>query len=93
MTVGFFDMTDLVYRPIAIDEQVEVVSLSGSIARKDDEPAVHAHVVIADSSGAARGGHLIEAIVRPTLEVFVTTTPSKLERRMDPATRLPLIRL
>ena len=93
VTLGFFDLTDLVYRPIPIDEQVEVVSLSGSIARKDGEPAVHGHVVIADSSGVARGGHLIEGIVRPTLELFVTATPAGLERRLDEATRLALIRL
>ena len=92
-TLGYFDMVGLTYRRIPIDEQVEVVSLSGSIARKDGQPAIHAHVAIADSSGAARGGHLLEGIVRPTLEVFVTATRATLERRMDEATKLPLIRL
>lgn len=91
-TLAYFDFTILDYRRIPVDEQVEVVSLAGSIAEKEGKPAIHAHAVIGDSSGAAKGGHLIEGVVRPTLELFVTATPTRLERRLDEATRLALIR-
>jgi hypothetical protein len=54
---------------------------------------VHAHVFLGTRDGAARGGHLLAATVRPTLEVIVEESPSALRRRIDDATGLPLIDL
>jgi uncharacterized protein len=54
---------------------------------------VHAHIVVGRVDGSTMGGHLLEAHVRPTLEVVVTETPAHLRRRYDPATGLTLIDL
>jgi len=73
---------------------VEVLSLVGTIApREDGEPQVHAHVVLGRSDGTTRGGHLLEAHVRPTLEVVLVESPEHLQRRTDEETGLPLISL
>ena len=45
-TLGYFDVDRSSYRPIPVEEQVEVLSLIGDIARGDDGPKVHAHVVV-----------------------------------------------
>ena len=74
-------------------EQVEVLSLIGDVALKDGEPKVHAHVVVGRSDGSTRGGHLIEAHVRPTLEVIVTESPEHLRKQVDDETGLALIRI
>ena len=93
-TLGYFDMERKEYKEIPVDEQVEVLSLVGDIAPKDDgEPQVHAHVVVGRSDGATRGGHLLEAHVRPTLEVVLVESPEHLQRRTDAETGLPLIDL
>jgi hypothetical protein len=81
------------YRPIRLDEQVEVVALVGDVALDDGEPAVHAHVVVARSDGSASGGHLLEAHVRPTLEVVLSESPAHLRKRYDRASGLALIAL
>jgi predicted DNA-binding protein with PD1-like motif len=78
---------------IPVREQVEVLSLIGDVALKDGEPKVHAHVVVGRSDGSTRGGHLIEAHVRPTLEVILTEAPEHLRKEVDKATGLALIRL
>jgi predicted DNA-binding protein with PD1-like motif len=91
LTVGYFDWPSRDYQRIRIDEQVEVLALTGNIARQDDEPALHLHVVVGRADGRAYGGHLLEATVRPTLEVVVTEVPQYLRRRLDPATGLALI--
>jgi predicted DNA-binding protein with PD1-like motif len=65
--------------------------MTGNIAESLDGPVVHAHLVVGRSDGTAHGGHLMRAIVRPTLEVIVSETPARLRRRLDPATGLPLI--
>jgi len=72
---------------------VEVVSLIGDVALDKDEPKVHAHVVVGKSDGTAYGGHLLEAYVRPTLEVVLVESPVHLRRRVDQDAGLALIDL
>ena len=89
--LGFFDFGIKDYKKILVTEQVEVVSLLGDIALYGDESKVHAHAVLGRSDGLAMGGHLLEAVVHPTLEVILEEAPSALQRRMDAETGLPLI--
>ena len=93
VTFGFFDLGTKDYQKIQINEQVEVLSLIGDIALIKGEPKVHAHVVVGKADGTAHGGHLMEAHVRPTLEVFVVESPERLVRKIDDETGLPLIDL
>ena len=96
VTLGYFDWQRKAYRKIPVGEQVEVLSLVGDIAVDDAEggqPKVHAHVVVGKSDGTAHGGHLVEAHVRPTLEVTLAEAPRHLHRKYDPETGLALIRL
>jgi predicted DNA-binding protein with PD1-like motif len=93
-TLGYFDLARKDYRRIPVEEQVEVLAMAGDIARKDDgEPKVHAHVVVGKADGTAHGGHLLEAHVRPTLEVMLVESPAYLVRVHDEATGLALIRV
>lgn len=92
VVLGYFDLEAKEYRPIPIEEQVEVVSLTGDIALDEQgQPMVHAHVVVGRADGSARAGHLLEAHVRPTLELVLVQTPRHLQRRMDQETGLPLL--
>jgi len=90
-TLGYFDWNKKDYERIPVQEQVEVLSLLGDIALQDGRPKLHAHVVLGRRDGSACGGHLLEARVRPTLEVIITETPAHLRRRHDPASGLALI--
>ncbi|HWL16665.1 MAG TPA: PPC domain-containing DNA-binding protein [Opitutus sp.] len=88
--LAYFDWETKAYSKIPVTEQVEVLVLAGDIAWKDDEPVVHAHVVLGRRDGSTRGGHLLSGLVRPTLEVALTVGGS-LEKRFDPATGLSFI--
>jgi len=79
------------YERIPVKEQVEVLALVGDIALQEGKPKLHAHVVLGRRDGSACGGHLLEARVRPTLEVIVTELPAHLRRRHDAVTGLALI--
>lgn len=93
LVIGYFDWEKKDYRRIPINEQVEVVSLIGDIALENDQPKVHAHVVVGRSDGVALGGHLLEGHVRPTLEIVLLESPAHLQRRFDPESGLALIQL
>ncbi len=91
--LGYFRWERKEYERIPVREQVEVLSLAGDVALADGGPKVHAHAVLGRADGAAMGGHLLEAHVRPTLELTVTDAPHRLVRRHDPASGLALIDL
>lgn len=71
-----------------------MLSAIGDIAVGDDgQPSVHLHVVLGLSDGSTRGGHLIEGIVRPTLEVTLVEAPAHLRRKQRPELGIALIDL
>jgi predicted DNA-binding protein with PD1-like motif len=93
-TLGYFDLEKKDYNKIPVREQVEVLSLVGDITLSEKgEPKIHAHVVLGRSDSSTRGGHLIEARVRPTLEVMLVESPRHLRRKHDPQSGLALIQL
>lgn len=94
VTLGWFDGERKDYERIHVGEQVEVVSLVGDVAiTREDDPKIHAHVVVAKRDGTALGGHLLDGYVWPTLEVVLTETPADMRRVHDPETGLALIDL
>jgi uncharacterized protein len=90
-TVAWFDRMKKEYKRIPIKQQVELISMIGDIALVNERPAVHTHVSLGSSDGTVRGGHLIEANVFPTLELFMTVYPTALHKQPDEATGLELI--
>jgi uncharacterized protein len=61
------------------------------MALKGGALAMHAHVVLGKPDATAHGGHLVEAHVRPTLEVILGESPRFLQRGVDAETGLALI--
>jgi predicted DNA-binding protein with PD1-like motif len=89
--MAYFDWSTKEYQHVRIDEQVEVLSLIGDITLEELKPTLHAHVVLGKRDASAHGGHLVEAIVRPTLEIIVSELPRHLHRHFDPESGLALI--
>jgi predicted DNA-binding protein with PD1-like motif len=91
VVVAFFDWPTRKYQNVEFREQVEVLSLLGDITLEQGKPKVHAHIVLGRTDASAHGGHLVEGVVRPTMEIIVTETPSHLRRRFDSESGLSLI--
>jgi uncharacterized protein len=93
-TVGWFDIARKTYKKIEVAEQCEVLSAIGDVAVADDgQPSLHVHVVLGLADGTTRGGHLLAATVRPTLEVVMTETPALLRRKKRSDLGIALIEL
>ena len=92
--LGWFNWETKKYQTaVKLDEQVELLSLIGDVALKDDKPQVHAHLVVGRADGSAHGGHLLSATVRPTCELVIAENPRHLQKEMDPESGIALIRL
>jgi uncharacterized protein len=91
--LGFFDYERSDFGENVIDEQVELLSLVGNIADSEEgTPGLHAHVVVGRANATTRGGHLVEGIVRPTMELVIVEYPEHLQRRHDRKTGLVLLK-
>jgi uncharacterized protein len=90
---GWFDRVQKAYRHIPIKEQVELISLIGNVAMVNGIPQIHAHGAVGFRDGQMRGGHLLEAIAWPTLELFFTACPTTLIKEHDDETDLSLFNL
>jgi predicted DNA-binding protein with PD1-like motif len=92
-TLGYFAWDRQEFVKNYVEEQVELLSFQGTIAAGDDgTPTLHAHVVLGRSDASTRGGHLVEGIVRPTLEAIIVESPEHLHRLYDQATGLVLLK-
>jgi predicted DNA-binding protein with PD1-like motif len=90
-TLGYLEPVTREYRHFSVEEQVEVLCLSGNVSRGEDaSAAVHAHAVLGKHDGQTVGGHLVEGFVFPTLEVVLFVLPETVVRRLDPASGLAL---
>jgi predicted DNA-binding protein with PD1-like motif len=84
-TFGFFDYGRKLFKSIPINEPCEVSSLTGNIASLNGKPIVHIHATVAAEDGTVRGGHLLDLVTGPTLEVFLTVEPTALYKKVNPA--------
>lgn len=82
--LGFFNLETSSLEEIALhEEHVEVLSMMGNILTTDDELSVHGHVVVGRRDGTTAGGHLLEGVINPILNV--TSSSWKEERELPTA--------
>ena len=88
--LAFYDLENKRYLNQKFEDgPYEVLSLSGNVAEKEGDLAVHCHVVLGKKDFSTFGGHLVNAEVGGTLELFFEPF-SGLKRKLDKATGLYL---
>src|SRR5690606_8115805 len=93
--IGFYDLDAQEYSWSKIEETLELTNLTGNIAWNGDEPALHLHATLSDASLRAKAGHLKEAEVGGTVEIFIHMWDKEdgFTRRRDEQTGLNLLNL
>ena len=97
--LAYFDVETREYIELPDAGQSEVVSMNGRITLpKDadpehppDERQLHVHCVLSRRDGSTIAGHVLEATIRPTLEVFIVESTAQVARREDPGSGLPVL--
>lgn len=91
--LGYWNATTRQYEYRAFEEQLEVVSFQGNAALKDGEPFLHIHGVFGREDFSVIGGHIKDARVHPTLEIWLRAESVPVRRTYDAATGLDLLDL
>jgi uncharacterized protein len=91
--LGYWDAGQRQYRFRDFDEQMETVSFQGNASIKEGKPFLHIHGVFGRSDYSVIGGHVKEAWVYPTFEVWLRTERIDVRRAHDDATGLDLLDL
>lgn len=86
VTVGTFNTDTKQYHSKTFNEIMELVSLLGNLTVKDGKPYVHLHACLADENGQTFGGHLNEAVIGVTAEIFVNISDCETGRIMQEET-------
>ncbi|MNR95430.1 hypothetical protein D3C72_265620 [compost metagenome] len=64
---------------------VEMASITGSVAWKNDQPSIHMHGVAGDATFQAYGGHILDfEVTTGSMEITVIVHQRRLERGIDP---------
>ncbi len=83
VVLGYFDLSAKEYRKRKLDGIYEMISLAGNVSMIGGEPFVHAHAVVSGPDMAALGGHLFEATVAITAELYLWASSSEVTRSLD----------
>ncbi len=91
-TLGFYNLKKKAFKRKTYSGDYEVLSLNGNISSIDDkELFVHLHTTLGKDNFSVIGGHLFDAKVAVTLELFINPLGEMPVRTMNKAIGLNLI--
>ncbi|MBO5773259.1 MAG: DNA-binding protein [Clostridia bacterium] len=92
ITIGLYNVNTQEYHKDTIEEEMEILSLSGNLTRKDGAPYVHVHGSFA-TLDRVYGGHVNEVWISATAEIIIDVIDLVVDRKIDKETGLNLIKL
>ena len=86
-----FNLMTKEYSSKKLSGQYEITSWHGNISEMSGKSYIHAHIVVGDSQLNSWSGHLNEATVSATCEIFLVKVDGVITRKKDEATGLNLL--
>ena len=83
ITIGIYDLEKKEYTKKNFKGLWEIASLSGNITTMNDEPYLHLHICCSNKNGEIVAGHLNDAKIGVTGEIFITSFDGKIGRKKD----------
>lgn len=81
VTLKYFNTTTRSYEEREINEQLEVLHLTGNVGLLNGQPFVHAHITLGTREYQTYGGHFGDGVVSPVLELVLCRVGGTLTRR------------
>lgn len=93
VTFGFYDFGKKAFDPETF-HNVELASMTGTIAWQNGKPSIHAHGIVAGADFAGIGGHLLGLEVGTgSVEITIVVHDTRLERIVDPGIKANILQL
>jgi predicted DNA-binding protein with PD1-like motif len=89
--LAFYSLAQKKYLFKKLEKPQEIVSLTGNIALVENMPFLHIHTVLANDDFICSGGHLKEATVGATGEIYLFSLKDAIERVFDKEIGLKLL--
>jgi hypothetical protein len=90
-TLGAYDQKQQVYATFTQEGPLEIVSCTGNVSLLDQDPVIHAHVVLGTLEGKTIAGHIFSETILYAGEIDLQElTGIPLERAYDDTTGLML---
>ena len=83
VTLSYFNPLKKSYHDCTFRKNLEIINLIGNIARLDNKIIFHAHICLSGPDFKAIGGHLKDLICGPTIEIYLTGLPGKINRKFN----------
>ena len=81
ITLGCFNPDSKAYFERTILGVMELTSLVGNISRKDNLPYIHLHGNASKEDFSVIGGHLVEAVISATCEIWISESEGEINRK------------
>lgn len=91
LELGVYSPASKSYTRQTITEQLEIISLIGSIALSAKKPALHVHGSFSRRDLSMLGGHVFKAVISATCEIFLTKFDGEMTRQLDSDLNLNLL--
>ncbi len=91
LEIAYYNLSAKSFERQTIQQEVEIVSLTGNIGYLKKDRALHIHGVFSRRDLSTFGGHLFSARISGACELHITTLPHRLDRAYDETTGLNLL--
>lgn len=80
VSLGFYHLPSKIYDSKKFEGEYELLSLSGNVSYLEGEPLTHLHMTMSDANYQVFGGHLFEAKIAVTGEIWIIPADIDIER-------------
>ncbi|MEX2144865.1 MAG: PPC domain-containing DNA-binding protein [Candidatus Spechtbacterales bacterium] len=91
LNLAFYELGEKKYKTSAFNEFLEILSVTGNIAKKEGKIFVHAHGVFGRSDMSVIGGHIKKCVISATGEIMIHAGKNEMHRELDEETGLHLL--
>lgn len=93
VTLSYWNADTQYYETQQFAEQMEVVSMIGNVTLREDAPFLHLHVALGRRDLSVIGGHFNDAVIHPTLELWLRPEKEAVQRMLDESCGLFVMQL
>ncbi len=91
LELAYYNLSTKTYERHTLNEEVEILSLTGNICMVSEKPLIHVHGVFGRRDLSTFGGHVFSLQVSGACELHITSLQNACTRKHDPETGLNLM--